>query len=188
MWSGYIVMYKAIKFTASSSKALANGQVILPYVDVLKGTKLEYLIYLHRIEKVDPTAFYRQQIVCDMQRRIVEELGLLSGDLVNVGVKSIESIGFPENVETIEDALGMLNRIYHTINKNIPAEEGWSFEHTPDGTLRVKFNTPYEQFAAYGYIYGIAQRFKPQGTHPTVRMGDDPEDGLTVYEVHLKPE
>jgi hypothetical protein len=179
-------MYKATKFKASSSNAKANGQVIMPYVAVLKGSELEHLLVEYDVEEVDPEAFYDQQIVCNMQKHIVENAGLFSGELIEIGKGSIESIGFPDEVKTIEDAMGMLHTIYQAIHKDIPEEEGWVYEQVDANTMQIKFNTPYEQFAAYGYIYGIAHKFRPKDKVPTVYMDDETEDGLTSYRVVLK--
>jgi hypothetical protein len=179
-------MYKATKFKASSPDAKANGQVILPYLGVLQGSKLEHLLKEYNIEEVDPEGFYDQQIVCDMQQQIVANAGLFSSELIEIGKGSIESIGFPDEVDSIEAAMGMLHTIYQAIHKDIPEDEGWAYEQVDDNTHHIKFNTPYEQFAAYGYIFGIAQKFRPADKVPSVYMEDDTDDGLTLYRVVMK--
>ena len=177
-------MYKAARFQASSLQAMANGQVLMPYLTVLSGSKLEHLISTYKLNDLDPQAFYPQQIVCDMQKRMSEDMGLFSGELVNIGISSIDSIGFPAEIETVEDALGMLHEIYHAIHRDIPAEEGWIFRTVSDHELHIHFNSPYEPFAAYGYIYGIAHRFNPSHKEVTVYMEED--DGLALYRVEFK--
>ena len=79
-------MYKAARFQASSLQAMANGQVLMPYLTVLSGSKLEHLISTYKLNDLDPQAFYPQQIVCDMQKRMSEDMGLFSGELVNIGI------------------------------------------------------------------------------------------------------
>ena len=177
-------MYKAAKFQASSAQSKANGQVLMPYLGVLKGSKPDNLVTVYHLDTLEPTAFYPQQTVCDMQKQMSVEMGLFSGELVKIGVESINSIGFPEHVKTVKDALAMLHDIYQAIHQNIPPEEGWSFRAVSENTLRITFNCPYEPFAAYGYIYGIAQRFKPARKDVSVYMEE--EEGLTVYRVEFK--
>ncbi len=179
-------MYVATRFQPASAKALANGQVIIPYLSVLAGSKLEYLIDKHGIRDVDPQQFYSQSIICDMQAVIVEEAGLFSGDLVDIGIKSIDAIGFPEGVNTVESALGMLHDIYQMIHQNVPKDEGWSLERTSDKELKVLFNSPYKPYAAYGYVWGIARRFTPKGMSFTVYMDED--EAVTVFRIVTEPE
>lgn len=178
-------MYVATRFQPASQNALANGQVIMPYLTVLAGSKLEYLIEKHDIRDVDPQQFYPQSIVCSMQSEIVQEAGLFSGDLVDIGIKSIDAIGFPEEVNTVETALGMLHDIYQMIHQNVPEDEGWGLERTSDEELKVYFNSPYEPYAAYGYVWGIARRFTPKGMDFTVYMEED--DAITAFRVVTKP-
>ncbi|MBI5960884.1 MAG: hypothetical protein HY866_19250 [Chloroflexi bacterium] len=177
-------MYIAKHFQPHSPDAQANGQVFMPYLEVLRGSKLEHLIKTYKLDELQAEVFYPQQAICDMQKQMSEEMGLFSGELVAIGVKSIDSIGFPAEVKTIEDAMGMLNQIYQMIHHNIPKEEGWIFEKVSDKTLKIFFNSPYEPFAAYGYIYGIANRFKPAGTSVSIYMEE--EKDLTVYRVEFE--
>ncbi len=177
-------MYKASKFQASSPDSRANGQVLMPYYGVLKDSKLNSLVNTYHLDQLEATTFYSQQTVCDMQKQMSAEMGLFSGELVNIGISSIESIGFPPEVKTIEDALGMLHHIYQLIHQNVPAEEGWIFRSLSDTEMKIYFNAPYEPFAAYGYIYGIAKKFRPEGMDFAVKMAED--DGLTVYDVTFK--
>jgi hypothetical protein len=177
-------VYRATKFKSSSPDSKANGQVLMPYYTVLQGSKLEALIKVYHLDKLEPDAYYPQQTVCDMQAQMSKEMGLFNGELVNIGIKSIDSIGFPPEVKTVEDALAMLHQIYQAIHQNIPAVEGWIFKQLSPDLLKIYFNAPYEPFAAYGYIYAITNRFKPTGTQAVVRMEE--EEGLTVYNVEFK--
>jgi hypothetical protein len=177
-------MYRAVRYQPSSPNAKANGQVLMPYLGVLQGSKLDRLIGVYQLDKLDPAIFYPQQTVCDMQNQMSKDMGLFSGELVNIGIKSIDSIGFPPEVKTVEDAMKMLHQIYQMIHQNVPAEEGWIFKAESENTLKIYFNSPYEPFAAYGYIYGIAHKFKPANTTPTIYMEE--EDDLTVYRVEFR--
>lgn len=177
-------MYQAVRFQPSSPAAKANGQVLMPYYGVLQGSKLEHLIATYSLDKLEPQTFYPQQAVCDMQRQMSAEMGLFSGELVSIGIKSIDTIGFPPEAKTVSDALNMLHQIYQMIHQNIPAEEGWAFEQIDENVMRIHFNSPYEQFAAYGYIYGIARRFAPGDKDFSVTMEE--ESGLSVYRVEYQ--
>ncbi len=174
-------MYTASRYQASSPSAKANGQVLLPYYQVLQGTDLAHLIDEYRLDELDPQAFYPQQRVCDMQSAMNEKLGLFSGELTDIGKRSIDSIPFPDNVQTVDDAMAMLHQIYQNIHQNIPAEEGWTFERISDHEILIGFNSPYEPFAAYGYIYAIARRFNPDNLHFTVHMNES--EAITTYRV-----
>lgn len=155
----------------------------MPYLQVLQGSKLAHLINEYQLDKLQPEVFYPQQAVCDMQNKMSAEMGLFSGELVNIGIKSVDTIGFPPEVKTIEEALNVLQHIYQLIHQNVPPEEGWIYKKVSDNTLKIYFNSPYEPFAAYGYIYSIVNQFKPEGSTFTVYMEE--EDGLTVYRIEF---
>lgn len=156
----------------------------MPYLGVLKGSKLDHLVGVYQLDKLDPNTFYPQQTVCDMQKQMSVDMGLFSGELVTIGIKSIDTIGFPPEVKTVEQAMDMLHQIYQMIHKNVPPEEGWIFKAVSENELKIFFNSPYEPFAAYGYIYGIANKFKPANKSATVHMEE--ENDLTVYRVEFK--
>lgn len=177
-------MYKAEKFKASSPDSKAQGPVFAPYVQILEGSPLAHLIAEYELDKLDMEAFYPQERICNMQAQIAEKMGLFSGDLVSVGKESIASIGFPPEVTTMEDAFGMLHNIYQAIHQNIPEEEGWRYEQVDANTSKIFFNSPYEEFAAYGYVWGITHQFRPAGKSFSVYM--ETEDDMTVYRVVLK--
>lgn len=177
-------MYRATKFQASSPNSKANGQVLMPYLGVLQGSKLERLIKEYHLDQLKSDTFYPQQTVCDMQRQMFQEMGLFSGELISIGIKSVETIGFPPEVKTVQDALAMLHQIYQMIHQNVPPEEGWIFKQVSENTLKIYFNSPYEPFAAYGYIYAIVNRFKPEDKDAEIHMEE--EDGLTVYRAEFQ--
>ncbi len=178
-------MYRAVRYQPSSPDAQANGQVLLPYLSVLRGSALAYLVRVYDLEDVRPDAFYPQQVVCDMQRRMAENMAHFTGDLVAIGVKSIDSIGFPSDVQTIGQALARLHQIYQAIHRNIPPEEGWTYEEVSSEVLHVTFNSPYEPFAAYGYIRALTDRFRPPDQTSMVVMGQG--DDLVTFRVQISP-
>lgn len=176
-------MYQAVKFQASSEDAKAQGIVLAPYLQILKGSVLESLIEKYDLDKLDMEAFYPQQYVCDMQAEMAEKMGLFSGELVAIGKESVDSIGFAPEVNTVEAALETLHNIYQAIHQNIPEEEGWRYYIDSENNITVTFNAPYEEFAAYGYIWAIVQKFRPEGSEFSVRMTQENE--LTTYQVTM---
>lgn len=179
-------MYKAKKFEASSAEAKAQGNVFAPYLEVLKGSELEELIDKYDLESMEMEAYYPQQNVCDMQSEIAEKMGLFSGDLIALGKSSVSSIGFPPEVSTMAEAFGMLHQIYQAIHQNIPEEEGWRYVVIDDATSKIHFNTPYEEFAGYGYVWAIANKFCPDGKQPTIEL--EYENDQAVYRINLEDE
>jgi hypothetical protein len=166
-------MYTATRYQASSQKAKANGQVIMPYLSVLRNTELEHLIADYGLRDLQADKFYTQQIVCDMQRQMADKLGLFSSEMVNIGKQSIDSIPFPDDVTTIAGAMGVLHTIYQAIHQGIPADEGWRVETRSPDEIDIYFNSPYEPYAAYGYIFSIVARFRPENRRFSVYMDED---------------
>lgn len=177
-------MYRATKFKASSVDAQAQGVVFAPYLQILQGSELDALVEKYGLDKIEPESFYPQAHVCEMQSEMAEKMGLFSGELVAIGKESVPSIGFPPEIQTMQAAFEMLHSIYQAIHQNIPAEEGWVYESVDENAFRVVFNAPYEEFAAYGYVWGIVEKFRNVQDDYEVTMGK--ENDLTVFSVQKK--
>lgn len=176
-------MHRAVRFQSASPDAMASAQVLMPHVAILRGSPLEHLISEYGLESIDPSAVYAQQLVCDIQHAMHDTGGMFNGDLVAVGRESLKSIVFPEGVSTIQQALGMMNQLYHKHHQNVPEEEGWGYEELADGRLKIRFNSPYEPYLAYGRAYFVANRFKGAGCEVVVELSE--EDGITVFMVEI---
>lgn len=153
----------------------------MPHLATLKGSILEHLIHDFGLEQLDPQGFYPQQVVCDIQKRMHDDLGLFGGELVATGRESLQAIPIPPEVTTLHDGLKLLHQVYQQIHRNVPEDEGWLFEDVSPTLLRATFNSPYEPFMAYGRLYFIANHLKPAGRAVLIQMEEI--EGLAVYNI-----
>jgi hypothetical protein len=103
----------------------------------------------------------------------------------------IDNAVLPPEMETapLVQKLMLLSAL-HDINHRGTGDPGrYIVEQVGEKHLKYTTNTPYPDDMIYGYIYGVAKRFLPRGTHFTVTY--DPEvprqhEGGTHTIFHLK--
>lgn len=176
-----MVPYVAAKYFASSSNAQVIGQVMQAFLDNIHIEQIEPILRRHGLSEIHPDKWYAQQHFASLYRELAEENDV---SLVAIGVQTIETLNFPPEVNSIPSALQALQSLYQRIHRNIPTEEGWNITELEEGRIRVDFNSPYADEAAYGYLYAIAQRFCPKGHEFAVRPIEDlGMQGPTQFEV-----
>ncbi len=175
--------YIATKFKASSPEAEVIGQAMLPFTQILTAEEIEPIMNAQGIEQVEPDTWYKQQTFCNIYQDIVENEGNFSMNLVAIGKTTMGAVTFPDEVDTLYAALSALDGMYKAIHQGIPAEEGWAVAQPDDRTYLVTFNSPYADSAAYGYVWTITQRFRPDKRGFIIEQVE--KDGITQFTVRL---
>jgi hypothetical protein len=150
------------KQLASKDEAKVLGQVMQAFLDNLRADDIKPLMEEAGLESIDPQAWYPQQKFVDIYNKL-ETMPGGTEDIVAIGVQTVDALEFPDAVQDIPAALQALPQMYDAIHKNAGDDEGWQIDVVSDDEIRVTFNSPYSDYAAYGYLYSIARRFRPQG-------------------------
>ena len=83
-------------------------------------------------------------------------------DLVGIGMKIPETAIFPPGIDSIETGLKSIDMAYHMNHRG--GEIGvYQTTVVGDQQIDVLCQNPYPDNFDYGIIYGMAQRFRPQG-------------------------
>lgn len=175
--------YIARKLIASSSEAQALGRVLLPLLNNPRADTIAPLLKQAGLASIDPQQWYSQQRLLDILLAVAEADGKLGEDLVSVGMSLIDAVPLPADVNTLEDAIGELPMLYHSLHRDVPLEEGFRWQHSDPHTLRLYVNTPYPDSFVYGYLYALARRFGARGSTFAVRPRVINEEGqVSVFE------
>jgi hypothetical protein len=79
----------------------------------------------------------------------------------------------PEAWYPLQTWLDVFQDIAHQLNHRNRYAGELSTTILGPGHLQVVDHTPYSEDYTYGFLYGLAHRFKPAGVHPTVRYDDE---------------
>lgn len=93
-------------------------------------------------------------------------------NLVDIGRTYVNTAYLPEDIDTLEDALIAINDTYQLNHRNGYAGE-MSIIIMGPGHIQVVDHTPYPEDFSYGMIYGVAQRYRPEGVRLIVRHDDE---------------
>ncbi len=173
------------EFIAFDPNVETKGAALLATLAALP-TDATPVLHRHGIFDVDTDAWYPQQVWLDALHDIsrMPELGTLG--LVGIGMRIPELADWPENIDTVEDAVNSINAAYQMNHRN--GDIGYYHAERVDGTLiRVTCENPYPSDFDYGIIYGVVKRYAPPGVSFHVERAPFPSrmngDDVCVYEV-----
>lgn len=147
----------------------------------------EDLIAKHGIDKIDPQKWYPLERAFAFFRDLVAK-GNTIISLVSIGIEIFEQAGLPDEVDSIPAGLHLLQAVNDINVRNMPPEDGYDVEELSDRHYRVVDRTAWPHDLIYGYLYGIARRFKPEDGHPIVERvaymnEENPNASGAIYEV-----
>lgn len=176
--------YVAKPFVAGTPEAKVLGQTVIAFSENLMADEVKPLLPKHGLDNIDPEAWYPHQNWLNVLKDL-EQTDSASTTFVAFGKKVVETAAMPPEMKTIPDVLNALHAIHHMNLQNIPEEEGYFIEKIADNHYHVHHNTPNPEEAIYGFIWGLAARFRAQGEDFVVKLLEDVETdkGRSVYEV-----
>jgi hypothetical protein len=173
--------YIAKPFVAGTPQALVLGQVVQAFAQNLEADMIQPLLPKYGLDNIDPEKWYPHQSWLSL----LKDLGDMPGGstaLVAFGKKVVETAMMPPEIDSIPKVLAALQAIHHLNLQNIPADEGYWLETMGEQTIHVYHNTPNPPDAIYGFIWGLAQRFRAPGEPFVVRIVASEHPG-GVFEV-----
>ncbi len=179
-----------IRKFVTTENAEMHGGAMQAFFSGLASPAVEPLIQEvlaeYGLNALDPDTWYPSQMALDLYKKITL-YGSAVSDLVAIGMKFVETAPYPEDIDSIPKALNMLNDGYKMGIRNYPEDEGYTIEQIDAHHIRVYEHCPYPHDIMYGYIYGMAKRFKPEGASfkvvRTFMNPDDLDSGGAIYDV-----
>lgn len=176
--------YKATPGALIIGSAMRNFFVSLNQDDFI--TIVEKKLTKAGIAQLDNDEWYPHQISLDIFNEIAQNVNATQ-NLVALGMAYVKTATFPPEADTIEKALMLLHQVYQLNVKNISEREGYEIQRVSNDHIRVIDLNPFPHDTVYGFIWGIANRFKEVNTHPTVvrtyKNEADPDSDGAVYDI-----
>jgi len=167
--------YVAEPFIAGTQDAQVIGQTMLAFLENLSAEQTRPIMEAHGLSEIDPETWYSHQLWMDVLESIKEEQqGGSMMTFVAIGKEVVRTAVMPDAIQTIPDALHALHAIHHANLRNVPEDEGYQIEEVEDNHYIVLHNTPNPDHAIYGFLWGIAKRFKQEGETFVVKQIDNP--------------
>jgi len=150
----------AQKEVKSKQEAQVIGQVMQAFVGNLHANDARPLLKAAQLEVIIPDMWYPQQTFVNIYEQLEETPSGIES-IVAIGYKTLETLAFPPEAKDVLSALQALPQMYQDIHRGIPEDEGWKIDVISDEQIHVWFTSPYSDYAAFGYLSSIAQRFCP---------------------------
>lgn len=156
--------YVAKPYVAGTPDAEVMGSTMIAFTENLEFDRISQLLEDHNLTTIDPDRWYPHQLWMDVLHDIERQLGgEATSAFVAFGRQVVETAAMPDAIQTIPDALNALHAIHHANLRNVPEEEGYALEVISDNEYIVYHNTPNPDDAIYGFLWGMAARFKRPG-------------------------
>lgn len=184
--------YVAKPFVAGSPQAEVIGQTVIAFLENLQADEIAPILPKYGLDNIDPDKWYPHQAWFDVLRE-VNEMPNASANLVAFGKKVVQTAVLPPEIDSIPKVLNLLHTIHHLNLRNVPEEEGYVVKEIGEKHYHVYQNTPNPDDGIYGFIWGLAARYKAPDEVFVVRMIDNPhpdEIPGSLFEVRwgAKPE
>lgn len=147
---------------------------------------LEY----HGISVLDDDKWYPQQLSLDIFKSISEQKADAGNHLMALGLAYVETATFPLQISSTLSALLALPATYHLNIRNIPQAEGYETRQLTNIHIQIKDLNPFPHYTVYGFILGIAKRFRTLKAPSTVINRtffnqEEPDADGALYDVFL---
>ena len=177
------------RFKTFGPDAQVWGRAMLGFITAINYRDFETILKHHKLTRIDPEAWYDQQIWLDVFNDIAR-LPSASSYFIKIGLKLIDNIVIPPEAQTLPfaDLMRQAGEIYKMNNrgKDIGSIET---EVINDKHLAMHDRTPYPDDFVYGAFYMMALRFLPKHTPFVVKFderGLRRDKGGAVTIVHIR--
>lgn len=173
-----------IKKLIASPEAQVLGASMLSLPTCLAAEEIVPVLERHGFGNIDPNGWYPQQNVLKIYDDILEKRTNVSENLVSIGIKSVETMTFPPEINTIEAILTAMATSYGMFHRNIPSYEGTTLFKIGEDHYQMVLNSPYPDDIFYGYYWGVMNKHTPKDIKFRVAMGEPREDTPgSVFEI-----
>lgn len=177
--------YVATPYVAGSPEAEVLGQTMIAFLENINADEMQPIMARHGLTEIDPEQWYLHQLWMDILKSIEESNENAMMTFVAIGKEVVRTAVMPDSIQTVPDALNALHPIHHANLRNIPEDEGYSIEVVADNHYIVYHNTPNPDYAIYGFLWGLVQRFRKGNADFTVEQIENtkPEIARSAFSV-----
>jgi hypothetical protein len=159
-----------------------GGSEVKPFV--------EEVLANYQVKVIQNDQWYPHQLSLDIFRLIAEQHPQPTEQLMALGIAYTETATFPPENNSILSALTALALTYHLNIRHVPQAEGYEVTLLSSNHIQVRDLNPFPHPTVYGFIWGIAKRFrKTQDILPVMQQhfmnSDEPDSDGALYEIIL---
>jgi hypothetical protein len=158
-----IQQLKKIEKFEISDNGEVLGMAMLALPACLKASEIMPLLERHGFANIDPNKWYSQHDIINMYKDIEEGRSNVSENLVSIGIKSVETMQFPPEVNTMTSMIMAMASSYHMVHRNTLPGEGTQVKFLAENHAHIVINTPYPTDIFYGYYWGLMKKYVPEG-------------------------
>ena len=159
-----------------------GGDGIKPYV--------EEVLDRYQVPVIQDDQWYPHQLSLDIFRLIADQHANPTEQLMALGLAYVETANFPPENNSVLSALSALTLTYYLNIRNVPQTEGYEVNLISPNHIQVKDLNPFPHPTVYGFIWGIAKRFRSsKDILPVIQQHfnnpDDPDSDGALYDIIL---
>ena len=180
--------YVAQPYVAGSPEALVIGQTMLAFTQNVTADMITPILEKLNATDIKADEWYPHQLWLDILKEVETTLGAgeASQIFVAFGRQVVENAVMPPELKTIPDVLNALHAIHHANLQNVPEEEGYALIVNSEKDYTVLHNTPNPETAIYGFLWGLAARFRENDEIFVIQKLEEnphPEKARSAYSV-----
>ncbi|MGF1505203.1 MAG: hypothetical protein ACFB51_08780 [Anaerolineae bacterium] len=157
------VTSKSAQMSGQAMQAFVTGRLAREIRPCLDDVLADY-----GVDSLNAGCWYPAQLALDLYRRLAMDNRTSLQRMVSIGMQFVETAAWPDDVQTIYEALNSLNAVHRLNIRGCPPDEGFTAEWVGSQHIRVLDHCPYPHGIIYGFIYGIARSYAPAGSDPVV--------------------
>lgn len=176
------------KFVVADPNAQVTGRLMLSLIKNINVDEIMPVLTKHGLESIEPEKWYPFQNFLDALKDVAQGNVNATENLVAIGVKASETAVIPAGIDSLASFMELLNDVSSANSRNIVPEERYDIKVIAPGRVHVTNNRPYPDDAIFGFLWGAAKRFSPEGflVRPIKRAAPD-SDESTTFEITWGP-
>jgi hypothetical protein len=147
------------EYVALSPDVEVLGQSALAVIHAINtiGAKGIDILKKYNMYPIEPDRWYNQQDYLNVYEEI-NDLNLMN--MVAIGMRVPDEAEFPPDIQTVEDALKLLDVAYKMNHRGGDIGE-YAYERTGERSAKLVCRNPYPSDFDYGLIYRLVQKYRP---------------------------
>lgn len=148
------------EYIAFDPNVEVTGQSALSVIEAAKrlGIDIIPLLTQYGLHPIEADQWYDQQAYLNVYQELAQRS---VQNLVAIGIKVPDIAEFPPNINSIDDALQLLDQAYQMNHRG--GEIGhYYYERTGERSAKMICHNPYPSHFDYGLIYRIVQKYRPE--------------------------
>jgi hypothetical protein len=193
-WTDIFKIERDVKKYVATVGAEVIGSAMQNFFVTIGGDEIksfvEEVLDRYQVTAIQNDQWYPHQLSLDVFKLIADQQPRATEQLMALGLAYVETANFPPENNSVLSALTALRHTYYLNIRNVPQSEGYEVNLISPNHIQVKDLNPFPHPTVYGFIWGIAKRFRStQDTLPVMQQHfmnpDDPDADGALYDILL---